>query len=54
MGKHNNQSLFDVTMGSYDGAKIGELVGLVILNELSKTLGKDHVGLYTDDGLVLL
>jgi hypothetical protein len=52
--KRNNQSLFDVTMGSYDGAEICELVGLFILNELSKSLGKDRVGLYRDDGLVLL
>ncbi len=41
-------------MGSYDGAEICELVGLFILNELSKSLGKDRVGLYRDDGLVLL
>ncbi len=52
--KRNNQSFFDVTIGSYDGAEICELVGLFILNELSKTLGKDRVSLYRDDGLVLL
>ena len=33
--------MFDVTMRSYDGAEVCELVGLFILNELSKTLGKD-------------
>ena len=44
-------SLFDVTMGSYDGAEICELVGLYILNLLSPQLGKEQVGLYRDDGL---
>ena len=29
--KNNNSNLFDVTMGSYDGAEICELVGLFIL-----------------------
>ena len=30
---------FGVTMGSYDGAEICELVGLYFLNELSKHFG---------------
>jgi len=42
---------FDVTMGSYDGAEICELVGLYFLNELSKHFDKDDIGLYRDDGL---
>ena len=42
---------FDVTMGSYDGAEICELVGLYLLNELSKHFEKDDIGLYRDDGL---
>ena len=46
--------MFDVTMGSFDGAEVCELVGLFILNELSITFGKDRVGLYRDDGLILL
>ena len=45
--KNNNQdSLFDVTMGSYDGAEVCELVGLFLLNKLAVTFGKDNVGLY--------
>ena len=52
--KSNNQSLFDVTMGSYDGAEICELVGLFILNKLAIKFGKDNIGLYRDDGLILL
>ena len=41
-------------MGSYDGAEICELVGLHILDELSKILNKNDVGLYRDDGLIVL
>ena len=45
---------FDVTMGSYDGAEICELVGLHLLDRLSKLLDKNSVGLYRDDGLAHL
>ena len=38
-------------MGSFDGAEDCELVGLYLLDKLSKLLGKDNVGLYRDDGL---
>ena len=47
--KGNDQ--FDVTMGSWDGAEICEIVRLYLLSELSK-LGI-QVGLYRDDGLCL-
>ena len=49
--KTNTQTSFDVTMGSFDGAEICELIGLYILDKLSKRLGKNNVGLYRDDGL---
>lgn len=52
--KKNNNNMFDVTMGSYDGAEICELVGLFLLNTLSEKYGKDNLGLYRDDGLALL
>ena len=52
--KNNNSNLFDVTMGSYDGAEICELVGLFILNHLGKKFGKKNIGLYRDDGWLLL
>ena len=48
--KKNNSS-FDVTMGSYDGAEVCELVGLFILNGLCNKYGKESIGLYRDDGL---
>ena len=43
--------LFDVTMGSFDGAEICELVGLYLLDKLSLLTGKGNTGLYRDDGL---
>ena len=49
--KKGSNDMFDVTMGSYDGAEICELVGLYLLNLLSTKLGKECVGLYRDDGL---
>ena len=44
---------FDVTMGAPDGAEVCELVGLYILNELSKNLPDIDFGLYRDDGLAV-
>ena len=41
-------------MGSFDGAKICELVGIHILSLLSNKLDKQSTGLYRDDGLVLV
>ena len=49
--KKSGNELFDVTMGSFDGAEVCELVGLYLLDKLSELLGKDNVGLYRDDGL---
>ena len=49
--KKNNEK-FDVTMGSWDGAEICELVGLYILNHLPDKFG--NLGLYRDDGLACL
>ena len=47
-------NLFDVTMGSYDGAEVCELVGLYLLNEVSQLTGKANTGLYRDDGLAAI
>ena len=46
--------MFDVTMGSYDGAKICELVGLYLLNRLSTVIVRSSVGLNRDDGLAAI
>ena len=39
-------SEFDVTMGSFDGAEICELVGLYLLYHFAKIFGKEAVGQY--------
>ena len=41
-------------MGSKDGAEICELTGIYILSQLSTLLPQEHIGLYRDDGLILL
>jgi hypothetical protein len=43
-------SLFNVTMGSFDGAETCELVGSYLLSQLTAEYGND-IGLYRDDGL---
>ena len=52
---HNNHTdnIIDVTMGSFDGAEVSELVGLFILNSLQKLFGKT-VSVYRNDGLPVL
>ena len=47
--KRNTTDAFDVTMGSYDGAEICELVGLFILNKLDDRF--ENIGLYRDGTL---
>ena len=51
--KTNPPHLFDVTMGSYDGAETCQLVGTFILYHI-KDLFNNEVGLYRDDGLAVL
>ena len=43
-------NLFDVTMGSYDGAESCELVGSFLLHQITQKQGENS-GLYRDDGL---
>ena len=50
--KKNTNDMFDVTMGSYDGAETCELVGVYMLSLISAKF-KDRVGLYRDDGLAV-
>ena len=49
--KREGNSLFDVTMGSYDRAEVCELVGIYVLNILANKYDKKNIGLYRDDGL---
>ena len=48
--KKINDLAYHVTMGSHDGAEVGELVGLYILPILQKKLCYSNIVLYRDDG----
>ena len=52
--KKDQEDLFDVTMGSLDGAEVCEVVGLFLLDDLSKLIEKKDGGLYRDDGLAVV
>ena len=41
-------------MESYDGAEICELVGQFLLDKLSNIIHMENIGLYRDDGLVVI
>ena len=43
--KKGNNSLFDVTMRSYDGAEICELAGLYVMNRLSTVIDQSAADL---------
>ena len=49
-GKKTSSGLFDVTMGSFDGAERPELVGAYLLHNIKDTHDYNF-GLYRDDGL---
>ena len=49
-GKKASSNLFDVTMGSYDGAESCEFVGAFLLHKI-KEKHCNNFGLYRDDGL---
>ena len=52
--KKKGTGLFDVAMGSYDGAEVCELVGIFALSQLPERFNGCDVGLYRDDGLAIL
>ena len=45
--------LFDVAMGTYDGAEVCELVGTFLLGKISEICNKGNIGLYRDNGLAV-
>ena len=51
MWQKTDNPCFDVSMGSYDGAEVCEIVGLYILHHLRKSFNNEDIGLYRDDGL---
>ena len=44
---------FDVTMGSYDGAEVCELIGIFMLSLIGNKYNPNNIGLYRDDGLAV-
>ena len=52
--KKESASCFDVTMGCFDGAEVCETVGLYILSLLNKQFNNKDIGIYRDDGLIVL
>ena len=44
---------FDVTMGSYDGAEVCELIGIFMLSLIGNKYNPSNIGLYRDDGLAV-
>ena len=52
-GKKLSSNLFDVTMGSFDGAESCELVGSFLLHLITLKHG-NKFGLYRDDGLGII
>ena len=41
-------------MGSYDGAELWEVVGIFTQSVLQDIINKEAMGLYRDDGLIIL
>ena len=55
--KKDTDNSFDVTMGSFDGAELCELIGIYIqslLTDSIELITKENIGLYQDNGLILL
>ena len=52
--KKADETTFDVTMGSYDGVELCQLIVIYIQSLLTNILSKDKMGLYRDDGLFIL
>ena len=50
----NPENCFGVSVGSYDGAEIFELVGIYILTWLATIIKKSDCGLYRGDDSVIL
>ena len=45
---------FDVPMGGYDSTQIADLVGLYILDTLSRIIDPIQLGLYHNDGILYI
>ena len=52
--KKEGNPLFDVTIGSYDGAEVCELVGIYLLGKLAPLIGSKNVGFHRHNGLAVI
>ena len=52
--KKGDDTLFEVTMGSFDGRKICELISLYLLDKLFSLIRRENVGLYREDELAAI
>ena len=52
--KKDSNSFFDVTIGSFDRAEFRELIGIYIQSFLAKATSQNGMGLYRNDGLIVL
>ena len=50
--KQNNQEAFDVPQGCFDGAETSKIIGLYMMDILSKEYDKASYGIYRDDYLM--
>ena len=50
----NNLDNFDVSMGAYDSSQIADLIGIYILDTLSRIIELKYIGIYRDDGLIYI
>ena len=44
-------SMYQWGLGSYDGAEVCDLVGLLMLSKITQVVDKSGIGFYRDDGL---
>ena len=51
--KKEDPGLFDVAMGSYDGAEVCELVGIFTLSHFPERYDRNNIGLFRDDSLAV-
>ena len=52
--KKHNDNLFDIPMGAFHRAEVCELVGLYLLNSIRNIIKQNDVGIYRDDGLIVI
>ena len=52
--KKDSNSNFDVSIGGYDSCQCCEIVGLFLLDQISKVVPPHRHGLYRDDGMLAL